>query len=47
VQVQAELGQLVLLFSPRGVYLAHLGSMLPEAVQPLADLGVSVLKAVR
>jgi len=47
MQVQADLSQLIVLFSPRGVYLAHLRAMTPAAVVSLSDLGVAVLKAVR
>ena len=47
IQVQADFGQLIVLFSPRGVYLSHMGATSAEAVQVLSDLGVAVLKAVQ
>jgi hypothetical protein len=37
-------GQLVVLFSPRGVYVASLGTMIPEALEELTNLGVELVK---
>jgi hypothetical protein len=47
LQVQGYFGQLVVLFSPQGVYVANLGAMTPDAMEELTDLGVSLVKAVR
>jgi hypothetical protein len=38
-------GQLVVLFSPAGVYLATLGNPIPEALDELTTLGVQVVKS--
>ena len=37
-------GQLVVLFSPRGMYVASLGTLIPEAVDELTKLGVELVK---
>ncbi len=44
VQKPGLFGQLVVLFSPRGVYVASLGTMIPEAVEELTNLGVELVK---
>ena len=47
-QVQTQqgiFGQLVVMFSPRGVYVASMGTMIPEAVEELTNLGVELVKA--
>jgi hypothetical protein len=44
VQKPGLFGQLVVLFSPRGVYVANLGTMIPEAVDELTTLGVALVK---
>ena len=44
VQKPGLFGQLVVLFSPRGVYIASLGTMIPEAVEELANLGAELVK---
>ena len=38
-------GQLVVMFSPRGVYIASMGTMIPEAVEEMTRLGVALIKA--
>ena len=38
-------GQLAVLFSPSGVYVASMGTMIPEALNELSDLGVVLIKA--
>ncbi len=40
-------GQLVVFFSPRGTYLASLGTLIPEAVDELTTLGVELVKALK
>jgi len=45
VQGRGVFGQLVVLFSPRGVYVVSLGTMIPEAIEELTNLGVAVIKA--
>ncbi len=45
VQKQGVFGQLAIMFSPRGVYVASLGTMIPEAVQELTTLGVELVRA--
>jgi hypothetical protein len=37
--------QLAVLFSPKGMYLATLGTLIPEAVEELTALGVELVKA--
>ncbi len=44
VQKPGLFGQLAILFSPRGVYVASLGTMIPEAVEELTNLGVELVK---
>ncbi len=44
IQKPGLFGQLVILFSPRGVYVASLGTMIPEAVEELTNLGVELIK---
>ena len=38
-------GQLVVLFSPKGLYIANFGILIPEAVDELTNLGVQLVKA--
>jgi hypothetical protein len=45
LQGRGVFGQLAILFSPRGVYIASLGTMIPEAVEELTNLGVALIKA--
>jgi hypothetical protein len=45
VQTQGIFGQLAVMFSPQGVYVASLGTMIPEAVEELTNLGVELVKA--
>ena len=45
LQGRGVFGQLAVLFSPRGVYVASLGTMIPEAVEELTTLGVGLVKA--
>ena len=44
VQPQGIFGQLVVLFSPVGTYVASMGIMIPEAVEELTNLGVALVK---
>ena len=37
-------GQLVVMICPTGTYVANMGTMIPEAVQELVDLGVALVK---
>ena len=43
-QSQGDMSQLVILFSPNGVYLSVLGILRPEQVEELAALGVEMVK---
>ncbi len=45
VQAQGPFGQLAVLYSPRGVYAVSLGTMFPEAVEEMTNLGVALVKA--
>ena len=47
VQKQGLFGQLVILFSPRGLYVGSLGTMIPEALEELTNLGVELVKTSR
>jgi len=44
LQPKAGFSQLVVLFSPKGVYLAKLGTLPPEQVEELTRLGVEMVK---
>jgi hypothetical protein len=44
IQKPGLFGQLVVLFSPRGTYIASLGTMIPEAVEELTNLGIELIK---
>jgi hypothetical protein len=46
LQSGARFGQLVVLFSPNGVFLGMLNVLQPDQVEELADLGVELVKAV-
>lgn len=43
-QPQAGFSQLVVLFSPNGVYVATLGNLQPDQVAELTDLGVEMVR---
>jgi hypothetical protein len=43
-QTKGGVAQLVVLFSPNGVYLARMGVLQPEQVEELAALGVEMVK---
>ncbi|MGB8984639.1 MAG: hypothetical protein WCC12_22420, partial [Anaerolineales bacterium] len=43
-QSQGNFSQLVVLFSPNGVYAATLGTLQPDQVEELTDLGVEMVK---
>ena len=45
MQSQGLFGQLVVLFSPRGTYVSCMGTLIPEAVEELTNLGVELVKA--
>jgi hypothetical protein len=45
VQKAGLFGQLVVMFSPRGTYAACMGTLIPEAVEEIANLGVALVKA--
>jgi hypothetical protein len=45
VQKPGLFGQLVVLFSPRGTYVACMGTLIPEAVEEITNLGVALVKA--
>jgi len=47
VQTQGIFGQLAILFSPQGIYVSSPGTMIPEAVEELTQLGVALVKANR
>ncbi|HEY5271181.1 MAG TPA: hypothetical protein VII97_12650 [Anaerolineales bacterium] len=44
MKVQKTAHQLGILFSPPRVYVASLGTMIPEAVEELANLGAELIK---
>ncbi len=44
IQSEEIFSQLVVMFSPKGVYVASLGTMIPEAVEDMARLGVELIK---
>jgi hypothetical protein len=45
LQKQGLFGQLIVMFSPRGTYVACLGTLIPEAVEEIANLGAALVKA--
>jgi len=45
LQGRGVFGQLAVMFSPRGVYVASMGTMIPEAVEEMTNLGVALVKA--
>jgi hypothetical protein len=45
LQGRGVFGQLAVMFSPRGVYVASMGTMIPEAVDEMTNLGVALTKA--
>jgi hypothetical protein len=45
IQKPGLFGQLVVLYSPQGIYIASLGTFIPEAVDELTALGVALVKA--
>jgi hypothetical protein len=45
LQGRGIFGQLAVMFSPRGVYVASMGTMIPEALEELTNLGVALVKA--
>ena len=45
LQRQGLFGQLAVMFSPRGTYVVSMGTMIPEAVEELTNLGVALVKA--
>jgi hypothetical protein len=38
-------GQLVVLFSPQGLYIANMGELIPEAVEEITNLGIQLVKS--
>lgn len=36
--------QLVVMFSPQGVYVGCMGTMIPEAIEEMTRLGVEIVK---
>jgi hypothetical protein len=45
IQTNRVMGQITVMFSPSGVYVSSMGTMIPEAVDELAKLGVALVKA--
>jgi hypothetical protein len=45
LQAPGPFGQLAVLFSPLGLYLATMGAVLPEALDELTNLGVELVKS--
>jgi hypothetical protein len=45
VQKAGLFGQLVVMFSPRGLFVASLGTMIPEALDEMTNLGIALIKA--
>ena len=45
IQTNQVMGALAVMFSPLGVYVTSMGTMIPEAVDELAKLGVALVKA--